>query len=318
MADAMQYFMALDRKSPAPFTDAEQRLLSSGHANAAAAAAATPKATSSCGSTPDSMQGRYSRADGKGVRLRWIEGENSHVKTYLNTVKSGTILGTMICVCAASGGETCIRSLTRKQVERAAEASFGERALGDDETILLKNHEAAGHWFSLVLQHRRVAIDTGLVTLHYHLDGMPVCRTAFRDAHGMVRSSFNCIEKKVLNGDSLYSESRPLARQKQPSEFFRAAVVWWIGMFRCFDQTTKHGKLMYEVRRYARTHARRARTPVARTHAHFHRSQPPSTPSRHTHPPHPPLTPTPHTPTPRVTPHTRPSHHPQVEHNVRC
>ena len=159
-------------------------------------------------------------------------------------------------MCAATGGEKCIRSLTRKQVERAAEASFGERALGDDEIITLKNHEAPRHWFSLVFQHRRVEMATGLVTvLHYHLDGRPVCRGVFRDAHGMTRTTFDSIERRVLNGDSQYSMSRRVDSQRQPSEFFCATVVWWTGLFRCFDHTTKHGKLLYEVRRRNATYA---------------------------------------------------------------
>ena len=101
MADAMRYFMAKDRAeaSAALFTDAEQRLLSSCASNSAAAA--TPKATASCDVTPDSTKGKYARSDGKGVRLRWNDGENLHVKKILIAVKSGAILGTMLCVLRA-------------------------------------------------------------------------------------------------------------------------------------------------------------------------------------------------------------------------
>ena len=138
MADALRHVLASEHAPAACFTVAESRLSSSGAANAAAVT--TPKVTASCDVTPDSMQGRYSRADGKGVRLRWTEGGNSHVKTFLNAVKSGAILGTMLCVCVL------------------------------------------------------------LVAVHHHLDGRSVCRGVFRDAHGMTRTTFDSIERRVLNG----------------------------------------------------------------------------------------------------------------------
>jgi len=204
------------------------------------------------GTSSTSERGRWSRANDKGKRSKWAGDDDCKVPTHVRLVKSGALIGTMLCTCGV-GRAACKRMLTPHDCELAAEACYGQKVLlppDEGGVCELTNHKAPAKWFALVYSCRKENPIDGAISIDYKtLGGKPLCRSAFRDLYGITHSTFDRIEAKVFAKEHVWRVRKSSSKAGAvPSSLFVAAGQWWIDLFKCFDHTTKHGKLLYEVR----------------------------------------------------------------------
>ena len=219
----------------------------------------TPKSQHSSG------KGRYSREGGKGKREKWNDGSDSHCQRYLSAIKNGDFFASVTCTCDSRANTSglppspCWENLPYPQrlLKKCAEQCYGESMLLTGEPTL-SNHNARQKWFELVHPHRVLEADTGNVTsIDYKLGGVPVCATVFYAVYGVTAAAATSIDQLVRAGANAYkvsdrNSSNPKA--EETCSMFGQAVTWWLDLFRCFDNTTKHGELCYDVRNWTDTY----------------------------------------------------------------
>ena len=202
--------------------------------------------------------------DGGPTRNKFTGAEDAHVPVYIRSVKSGALLGSLMCACATLVHGSCKRGLTISTLEKAAEKCYGNEAVvSDGRNITVGGKQAPQRWFELVHACRKEDTHTGQITIDYRLSGVPVCGRVFAGAYGISESTFDQIECKVLAGKHAWRDGLPRSRiipgarsalSLGPSTLFVAATTWWLGLFLCFDCTTKKGKIMYDVRNWNSTY----------------------------------------------------------------
>ena len=215
----------------------------------------TPKSPHSSG------KGKYSREGGKGKREKWNDGPDSHCQRYLSAIKNGNFFAGVHCTCCTSSraNTPCWENLPYPQrlLKKCAEQCYGESMLLTGEPTL-SNHNARQKWFELVHAHRVIDAATGNVTsIDYKLGGVKVCATVFYAVYGATAAAATSIDQLVRAGANAYkvtdrNSSNPKA--EETCSMFGQAVTWWLDLFRCFDNTTKHGELCYDVRNWTDTY----------------------------------------------------------------
>jgi hypothetical protein len=206
-----------------------------------------------------STVGKYTRSEVKGKRSKYNGGPDSQLQLYLGKVRSGQLIGEMKCCCSplhSAPARICKDDMQTRMLKRCAESCYGENVLVTGQTDV-SNHKAVHQWFKLVFDCRVVCPDTGGVKeIDYRVQGIKVCKTVFAACYGMTSTTFEKIERRVEAGDYAWRAARRKGRHEAQDQtsMFVAAVAWWISIFSCFDNTTKRGWLIYDVRNWRTTY----------------------------------------------------------------
>ena len=213
-------------------------------------------------SAHSSNRGTWSRTDDKGKRMKWDGAPDSQLQQYLHKVRSGQLIGELKCSCCASAVQglappgPCKDNIQTRILKKCAELCYGETVLVTGETQI-SNHKAGNQWFKLVYECRVVDPQTGRVKgIDYKVQGIEVCKSVFGACYGMTNTTFDSIVRRVEAGDHAWKAARKKSGREKEDEasMFLSAVAWWMSIFHCFDNTTKRGHLIYDVRNWSTTY----------------------------------------------------------------
>eukprot|EP00965_Chrysotila_dentata_P255109 6212105-Pleurochrysis_carterae.AAC.2 len=180
-----------------------------------------------------SKRGKYSRTNGKGIRIGWGACAAKHT----SAISSGKLLTEVKCSPNCDFGHTCMQnSFTITILRKCAARVFGECVL-DGKSPSIGNHQATRAWFDLAFACR-IVVANEVTGIDFNIEGRRVCQGAFQAAYSIPASTMDEIVRRIFAGHHAWVTYALTATAKPRSDkptLLRIAATWWLKTLRCYD-----------------------------------------------------------------------------------